>query len=81
MISPGFGVVSLALDDGRVISGTLKSETPDQLEIMTAEGQRHLIPTKNVEQRTNPKSSMPPMEKILSPRDVRDLVEFLAEQK
>jgi putative heme-binding domain-containing protein len=81
MISPGFGVVSLALDDGRVLSGTLKSETPEQFEVITADGQRHLIPTKSVEERTNPKSPMPPMEKVLSPRDVRDLIEFLAEQK
>ncbi len=81
MISLGFGVVTLALEDGRVLSGTLKNETNEQLEILTPDGQRHLIPQSSVERRTDPKSPMPPMEKVLSPRDVRDLVEFLAEQK
>lgn len=81
MISPGFGVVTLALDDGRVLSGTLKAESEKELELITADGRRHVVPQESVEKRTDPKSPMPAMDKILSPRDVRDLVEFLAELK
>ena len=81
MISPGFGIVTLQLDDGRVLTGTLKSETPQMLELVTPEGRKQIISQESVERRTDSKSPMPAMGKVLLPRDVRDIIEFLAELK
>lgn len=81
MISPGFGSVTLELDDGRIIVGTLKAESDEQLDLLLPDGRLLKIPTATVEQRSNPKSPMPAMDKILTPREVRDLVAFLMSLK
>jgi len=78
-IAKGFESVSLVLDDGRTISGVLKSETADELRVITPEGKLLTIPAAQIEERATGKSSMPEdLVRKLETTELRDLVEFLA---
>ena len=73
--------VLLAADDGRV-SGVLKKEDAHALQIVTADLKNLVIPKEQIESRKRGPSAMPEdLLKHLSRRDLRDLVEFLAELK
>ena len=80
-IAPGYGVVSLTLDDGQKMSGILLEETSGQLILQTSDAEPIKIPKNKISQRTNAPSSMPPMGSILSKRELRDVVEFLTRLK
>ena len=80
-IAMGFGTVTLVLDSGRVLGGTIKSEDAQAVTLITPEGRTVIIPTKEIEDRTPPKSAMPAMDKNLTPRELRDVVEFLSTLK
>ena len=81
-IAKGFETVILTLADGKIHSGIIKSETKKEVRLMTPEGQLLTIPTDEIDQRSRGKSAMPEdIIRHLSRREVRDLVEFLADQK
>jgi hypothetical protein len=67
------------LEDGRVISGLLASETKTSVEILDAENKRHAIPRDDIEQlRESPKSIMPEgFEKQMTEAELVNLMEFL----
>ena len=69
---------SLHDDSGRIVAGTLKSEDANQVTLETPEGKSISVPLKEIDERTPPKSAMPPMGKVLTPRELRDVIEFLA---
>jgi quinoprotein glucose dehydrogenase len=78
-IAEGFDTVMLALNDGQVVAGVLKGEDERQIRLMTPEGQLRIIAKSDVEDRQRGASAMPEdLAKKLTPREVRDLVEFLA---
>ncbi len=78
-IAKGFESVSLLLDDGRTISGVLRSETADELRVITPEGKLLTIPVSQIDERAVGKSSMPEdLARKLETTELRDLVEFLA---
>ena len=78
-IAPGFGVVSVTLKNGDKADGTLRSETDTEVVLLTGTPpvERKIAKT-DIASRTDPVSAMPPLGLILKPREVRDLVEFLA---
>ena len=78
-IAPGFGTVSVKLKNGEQVDGTLREETDTHVVLMAGTLQR--IPKTDIVQRTNPVSAMPPMGLILTPRELRDIVEFLSTLK
>lgn len=80
-IAPGFGAVTLSLDDGRVVAGVLKSEQDSVVELLTPQGALLKIPASSIEDRSAPQSAMPTMETSLTPRELRDLIEFLSTLK
>ncbi|MBK8500726.1 MAG: HEAT repeat domain-containing protein [Saprospiraceae bacterium] len=80
-ISPGYGVVMLTLADDQVITGTLLEEKENELVIKANNPEPIRIQTSRVAKRENLPSSMPPVIHFLSKREVRDLVEFLANLK
>ncbi|WP_422928886.1 PVC-type heme-binding CxxCH protein [Singulisphaera sp. PoT] len=80
-IAPDFGTVLIALTDGRVVNGVLKSETKTELVIETAGGIKVNVPVDQIDERSAPRSAMPKMTTALSPREMRDLVEFLSTLK
>ncbi len=80
-IADGYAAVTFTLADGRVIAGVVLAEDKKQVTVQTPEGKKQVIATEDVDARTTPTSPMPPMDRTLSPREVRDLVEFLTTLK
>ncbi|WP_421826635.1 DUF7133 domain-containing protein [Larkinella sp.] len=80
-LAPGFGMVSLTLKDGQTVSGVLNAENAHELVLKTSEAEPLKVPVARIDKRENLPSSMPPMGYILSKREIRDVVEFLATLK
>ncbi|MGA0560160.1 DUF7133 domain-containing protein [Larkinella sp. VNQ87] len=80
-LAPGFGMVSLTLKDGQTVTGILAEETQHELVLKTTEAEPLKVPVARIDKRENLPSSMPPMGTILSKREIRDVVEFLASLK
>ena len=79
-LAPGFGIVTLTLKDGKTVSGVLQSETNTSLVLKVGDAQQALAKT-DVVKRINAASSMPEMRYILTKKEIRDVVSFLAMQK
>ncbi len=78
-IAKGFESVVLALDDGRVLVGVLRSEDEKAVTIITAEGQIVTVDKTSIEDRAGGVSAMPDTAvKVLTKAELRDLVEFLS---
>ncbi|MDZ7896710.1 MAG: c-type cytochrome [Arcicella sp.] len=80
-LSPGFGTVYLKLKDGQEVTGILTSENEHELVLKTSEAEPLKIAVSRVDKRENYPSSMPSMSTLLSKREIRDVVEFLAGMK
>jgi quinoprotein glucose dehydrogenase len=78
-ISKGFDTAVLLLEDGQVRTGVLKGEDADSITIAAADEQVFVVPKSEVRERAGGVSAMPEdAAKLLTPREIRDLVEFLA---
>jgi quinoprotein glucose dehydrogenase len=77
-IAPGFGTVSLVLTNGQLLAGGLKEEKDGRLTLVTPDHQIITVPVADIEERLPAKSTMPALGTTLKPREVRDLLEFLA---
>ena len=77
-IPPGYGVTTVTLKDNKVIAGTLVKESKTELLIRSGDGKEELVKRANIKSQTPVISAMPPMSTLLSKRDLRDLIEFLA---
>jgi quinoprotein glucose dehydrogenase len=81
-IAQNFEGVVLAMADGTILTGVLKSEDDKAVNIMTAEGKLIAVPKADVEERKRGASAMPEdLIKSLSKSEIRDLVEFLFQSK
>ncbi len=80
-LAPGFGTVALELKNGKKINGILQQEKPKGLLMKIGDKPDTLISLKDIATRTNGVSSMPPMRFLLSKKEIRDLVSFLATLK
>lgn len=80
-IAPGYGMISLKLTDGQEVTGTVIQETDDEIQLKTSEAEPLRIATARIKSRENYPSSMPPMGALMSKREIRDVVEFLASLK
>lgn len=80
-LAPGYGTVSLTLKDGQVVNGILAKETAEELTLTTSDAEPLVIPVGRITKRENMPSGMPPMGLLLSKREIRDVVEFLANLK
>jgi putative heme-binding domain-containing protein len=77
-LAPGFGLSTVALQDGTQLSGTIESEDGAELVLKLADGSTKAIASKQIASKTPPVSMMPPMLGILSPAEIRDVVAFLS---
>lgn len=78
-IAKNFETTSLAMTDGTLRVGLIKSEDEEHLTLLTAEGNLITVLKSEIDDRGAGKSAMPDdVMKHLSKSDVRDLVEFLA---
>jgi putative heme-binding domain-containing protein len=80
-LAPGYGTVKLTLTDGQVVNGILMEESADELIIRTSDAEPLEISTSRVSKRENTSSAMPPMGTLMSKREIRDMVELLANLK
>jgi quinoprotein glucose dehydrogenase len=80
-IATGFAPVVLVLTNGKTLAGTLKSEDAQKVVVQTPDGTLVTIPIAEIDERNTGVSSMPPVRNVLQPRELRDLVEFLATLK
>lgn len=79
-LTPGYGTVTLTLQNGDLIQGVLSGETDSRIRI-TRDGEEQVIEKSEIDERNNSPSSMPAMGGILSRSELRDLVEFLSSLK
>lgn len=78
-IAENFETIILLTEDGDVVSGILRSETDTQIELIDANGVILSVDPEIVVGRKKGKSSMPAdLVKLLSPRELRDLIAYLA---
>ncbi|OWW23794.1 heme-binding protein [Zobellia sp. OII3] len=80
-LAPGYGSVSLTLKDGQKISGILEAETDEEITLRTSEAEPLDIPISRIAKRENMPSAMPPMGRLISKRELRNLIEYLANLK
>ena len=79
-VAPGFGIVSLTLQNDATLGGVLLKETPDFVDV-DASGKAWRIKRADIKTLTPAVSAMPPMGAILTPAELRDVVAWLAVQK
>lgn len=80
-IAKGFESTTIILNDGRVFGGIIRQEDRDTIVLEKAEGGTVSLKVDEVDERSAPKSAMPEMTRALTPRELRDLVEFLSQLK
>jgi quinoprotein glucose dehydrogenase len=81
-IAKGFETVNIMTVDGLVHTGIVKNDDGTTLTLITAEAKLVAIPKADIEDQARGKSAMPEdLIKKMSRRELRDLVEFLAQQK
>jgi quinoprotein glucose dehydrogenase len=81
-IAKGFEPVIAVMDSGKVYAGTKKSDEGEALQLMLADGTVISLPKDEIDELAKGQSAMPDdLIKHLSLADVRDLVEYLVQQK
>ncbi|PRY34457.1 putative membrane-bound dehydrogenase-like protein [Spirosoma oryzae] len=80
-IAPGYGSVTLKLKNGKTVSGTLDGETATDIKVKMGDKPTMTIPKSQIAKRTTDPSSMPQMTYLLTKREIRDVVSFLATLK
>ena len=78
---PGYGIISLQLIDGQTIAGNLISRDDQSITVKLPDGSMETIPRSKVKSESKPIGTMPDPRSFLSPREVRDLVAYLATMK
>jgi putative heme-binding domain-containing protein len=79
-IAPGFARVTVTLQDGTHATGVLRKRDDSALVLATSNGPRH-IRADAVKSISEPASPMPPASTLLTLREIRDLVAWLATLK
>jgi putative heme-binding domain-containing protein len=80
-IAAGFGSVTLELKNNKKITGILQQEKPEGFVLKVGDKPDTLINTRDVVKRINAASSMPPMNYLLTKKEIRDVVSFLSTLK
>jgi putative membrane-bound dehydrogenase-like protein len=78
-IFSGYEPVTIALNDGRILTGIIKSETPEHLEIVDAEAKANKVPKTEIDEKKVSNISLMPngLAEGLSKNDFADLISFL----
>ena len=81
-IAKGFETIAIVTDEGDVVTGIVKTETDDYVDVLQSDGSLRRVETDIIEGRRKGKSSMPEdLIKQMSMRELRDLVAYLASLK
>jgi quinoprotein glucose dehydrogenase len=81
VVVPGYGIALVTLKDGSTLGGSVISENKKELSLKLPDGKVKKVAISNVKVRTKATSNMPPMTGILTKKEIRDMVEFLASLK
>ena len=79
-VALGYGIATATLKGGKVVGGIIVDESQDHIDFDSA-GSVKRVMRKDIQSMTDPVSAMPPMEFLLQPDEVRDLVAWLSLQK
>jgi quinoprotein glucose dehydrogenase len=80
-LAPGFGSITLVLNNGRVVAGMLKAEDAQQVTVVTPDNQQVVVPIGEIDERTAAKSAMPAVGETLKVHEIRDVIEYLSTLK
>jgi quinoprotein glucose dehydrogenase len=80
-LAKGFETLTLVMQDGRILGGVIRKEDAHEIVLEKAEGGQITLKVADIDERSVPKSAMPEMNRALSPRELRDVVEFLSQLK
>lgn len=80
-LAPGYGTVTLKLKNGKTVSGILQGETAKTVSVKAGNQPDIAIQKDQIAKRTNSPSGMPEMRYLLTKREIRDVVSFLATLK
>ena len=81
-IAKGFESVTLLLDDGRLLNGTIVMEDLDRIILGTPQAETVTINKSSIAERSGQsQSAMPTMRGVLTPLEVRDVVAYLSTLK
>jgi hypothetical protein len=78
-VEGNFRVYTIALSDGRVLTGLLASESKTAIELFDAEGKKHDVLREDIDEMVASQKSLMPegFEKQVSPEEIVNLLEFL----
>ena len=78
-LAPGYGIISINLKDGGSVAGFQLGPAAEDGSLALQVGEEHRqIAGSNIDSKSEAISSMPPMSALLTKREIRDLVEYLA---
>lgn len=77
-LAPEYGMVFLELKDGKKLSGILQAENKTSVTLKEGRQPDRVIPKDQIVKKTYSPSSMPDMKAVLSKKEIRDVVSFLA---
>jgi putative membrane-bound dehydrogenase-like protein len=81
-IAEGFATISVTNKEGDTQTGTLQSETPEEVTLKDPETHQLIkIKKSDIDSRTAPTTTMPPMAEVLSPQEIRHVIEYLSTLK
>ncbi|MCW1925274.1 c-type cytochrome [Luteolibacter arcticus] len=80
-VASGYGMMTATKKDGTTLAGTFIEEKDGKLILAQADGSMLEIPLADLASKTAPISTMPPMDAVLKPAELRDLIEFLSTLK
>ncbi|RAV99253.1 HEAT repeat domain-containing protein [Pseudochryseolinea flava] len=80
-LAPGYGMVTLGLKNGKSVSAILQEETATTLRLKFGDKPDTVVTKTDISNRKNAMSSMPPMRLLLTKKEIRDVVAFIATLK
>lgn len=80
-LAPGYGMVTVNLKNGKSVSAILQEETAKTLRLKFGDKPDTVISKSDIATRKNAMSSMPPMRLLLTKKEIRDVVSFIATLK
>lgn len=78
-IAKGFETITVVLTNGQTFGGLIRKEEDGRVTLEKPDGAIVTISVDDIEERSVAKSAMPEMTRVLSQRELRDLVAFLAQ--
>jgi putative heme-binding domain-containing protein len=77
-LAPGYGTITVTLKDGQTATGILVKETKHDLILRTSDAEPLEIAKSRILKRENSISAMPAMGRLITKRELRNLIEYLS---